>query len=95
MDGHIWKEILLKNLPKLKIFNLKMEFELIDYDDIEQEVDKIIDSYKNQFWINQHKWFIQCFCYTENKSSFIYLHTLPFIFQNFSININEIFLFKT
>ncbi|CAF1245128.1 unnamed protein product [Rotaria sordida] len=95
MDGHMWKDILNKYLPNLKIFNLKMEFELTDYDDIEQEIDRIIDSYKNQFWIDQHKWFIRCFCYTENESSFIHLHTLPYIFENFSININENFLFKS
>ncbi|CAF1002006.1 unnamed protein product [Rotaria sp. Silwood1] len=95
IDGHMWKDIIEKYLLQLNIFNLKMEFEIIDYDNIEQEIDRIINSYKNQFWIDKHKWFVRCFCYTENERSFIHLHTLPYVFQNFSININENFLFKS
>lgn len=35
-----------------KIFNFKMEFQLMDYNDIKEEVNRIIDSYRNQFWID-------------------------------------------
>ena len=95
MDGHMWRNIINKNLPKLKIFNLKMEFELIDYDDIEQDIDRIIDSYRTKFWICQHQWLVRCFCYTENESSLVHLHTFPYVFEKFSIGINDSFLYKS
>jgi hypothetical protein len=97
MDGHMWQNVINKYLPSLKIFNLKMEFELNDNDDIEQEIDNIIDTYRTQFWINQHKWFICCFGYVENGENIIHLHTLPYRFQNLSIHINdnENFTFKS
>ncbi|CAF1992297.1 unnamed protein product [Rotaria magnacalcarata] len=95
MDGHMWKEILNKYLLKLKLFNLKMEFETNGNDNIEQEMDRIIDSYRDHFWIDQHKWFVRCFSYAENDNSLIYLHTLPYVFEYFTMNINENFLFKS
>jgi hypothetical protein len=97
MDGHMWESLIKKHLSKLKIFNLKMNFELDDSVDIEQETDHIIDSYRTQFWIDQHKWFIRCFCYIDNDKNNIYLHTLPYRFEHFSIDIsdNDKFLFKS
>ncbi len=61
MDGQMWETVINKYLTKLKIFNLKMQFEIADSNDIEEEIDRLIDSYQTQFWIDQHKWFIQCF----------------------------------
>jgi hypothetical protein len=97
MDGHMWESLIRKYLSNLKIFNLKMNFQLNDYVDIEQEINHIIDSYRTPFWIDQHKWFIRCFCYIENEKKNISLHTLPYRFEHFSIYINDTdkFLFKS
>jgi hypothetical protein len=97
MDGHMWETVINKYLTKLKIFNLKMQFEVDDSNDIEEEIDRLIDSYQTQFWIDQHKWFIQCFCYTKNEINLIQVHTFPYKFKSSLIdfNQNENFIFKS
>lgn len=95
IDGNLWRDIISKYFSKLTTFNLKMEFQLTNNDDVEQEMDRIITSFQNQFWIDQRQWFIRCFCYTENDTSTIHLHTLPYVFDYFSITIGDNFLFKS
>jgi hypothetical protein len=95
MNGRQWENILRKDLLNLKIFNLKMKYELIDVDNIEDEIDQIIDSYRTSFWIDEHKWFIRCFSSTENHGDFINIHTLPYRFKETSLSINENYIFKS
>jgi len=95
IDGHVWQDIISKYLPKLKEFNLKMNFVLDDNDNIEQEIDRIIDSYRTPFWIDQHKWFVRCFYYKEDELNIIHLHTLPYRFKHFSFDMNDNLEFKS
>jgi hypothetical protein len=92
MTGHQWENILRKYLPNLKIFNLKMKYELIDVENIDEEIDHILDSYRIQFWIDEQKWFV-----TENDGNFINIHTLPYRFKDTSLSINdhENYIFKS
>ena len=41
--------LLIKIYPNGKYFILIMEFELIGYDDIEEEIDRIVDSYRTEY----------------------------------------------
>lgn len=97
MDGNIWQNIIQRYLTNLKIFNLKMKFQINDNNHIETIIDNLINTYQTDFWIKQHKWFIRCFSSIENDENIIYLHTYPYQFQYFNIHINEIeyFIFKS
>jgi hypothetical protein len=89
MDGRMWEDIISKCLPKLKEFNLKMEFKLVEYDNMGEGIDRLVNSYRTPFWIDQHKWFIRCYWNVEDEDRNIYLHTLPYKFKHFSIDVND------
>ena len=40
---------------------------------IEECADELINSFRNSFWIDEHKWFVRCF-FSETK---IHIDTLP------------------
>jgi hypothetical protein len=75
MDRHMWEILIQKYLLNLEICNLKMKFELNDCDDLEQEINEITNTYRTDFWIKQHQWFIRCLSYKKNQSNIVYLHT--------------------
>jgi hypothetical protein len=89
MNGQQWENILRKYLPNLKIFDLKMKYEVIDVENIEDQIDHILDSYRTQFWIDEHKWFVRCFSTTGNHGNSINIHTLPYRFKEISLSIND------
>ena len=74
INGHQWEQIIRNYLPKLKIFRLKMNKAFFNNPNIElhEQVDKLIDSFRSSFWINEHQWFVRCFTW----SKIIVLHTL-------------------
>ncbi|CAF1368176.1 unnamed protein product [Adineta steineri] len=61
-NGYQWENLISNYLPKLKVFNLLMQFGSEDDDDIngEEQVDKILDSFQTHFWIDKHRWFVRC-----------------------------------
>lgn len=97
MNGQQWQNLLGQYLPILKTFHLKMKYQLIDVDDIEEKLDDILKSYRTSFWIKQHQWFVRCFCTTENHTDFINIHTLPYRFDQSTLCItsNENSIFKS
>jgi len=60
-DGHQWKQIIRNYLPKLKVFQLKMEDKCVDVHNIEEQVNELVNSFRSSFWIDEHQWFIRCF----------------------------------
>jgi hypothetical protein len=95
MNGLQWENILKRYLPNLKIFNLKMKYELLDDQNVEEQIDRILDSYRTPFWIDEHKWFIQCSYNSEHHGDFFNIHTLPYQFKQANILINEDYIFKS
>ncbi|CAF1463421.1 unnamed protein product [Adineta steineri] len=82
-DGNQWKDIIQNNLPKLKIFHLNMTYEYKNLKNKENQVDTILDTYRNSFWIDEHQWFMGCLWDNTKDSSWICLHSLPFSFRNY------------
>lgn len=97
MTGEQWQNLLGQYLPVLEIFNLKMKYQLMDLDDIEEKIDQILKSYRSSYWIDQHEWFVRCFCTTENHTNSINIHTLPYRFEEstFYITDHENSIFKS
>ncbi|UJR12856.1 hypothetical protein I4U23_017030 [Adineta vaga] len=60
LDGHVWEKIITDYLLKLKIFRLKMTFDNRAGIDPEQLVDEMLDTFRTNFWIKEHKWFVRC-----------------------------------
>ena len=97
MTGQQWENLLGQYFPVLKILNLKMKYQLMDFDDIEEKIDEILKSYRTSYWIDQHQWFVRCFCTTENHTNLINIHTLPYRFKESTLYItdNENSIFKS
>ena len=79
MDGDQWKEIIHNHLSCLKKFRMKMEFILRgNHQDRQGQIGRLVDSFRDPFWIYQHRWYVQCHWYASNKSSKAYLYTIPY-----------------
>ncbi|CAF2718728.1 unnamed protein product [Rotaria sp. Silwood2] len=83
LNGNKWKKILMKYLTKLKKFRLRMYFEFSHHKNVDEQLNKLIDTYKNSFWIEKHQWFIQCDCIPFGTYHHGILYTLPYTFDTF------------
>jgi hypothetical protein len=86
LDGFQWETIIENYLPNLKIFHFKMEYSLRENNEKEKEIELLLNSFRSQFWINKHQWYIQCHWYSSCKSLKAYFYTLPYYFEDFIIN---------
>ncbi len=89
LDGHQWKELIINYLPKLKIFRSVMSYSLDNTKNKEYEIDQVLDTYRSPFWIEEHQWYMGCLWSSYNDDRSICLYSLPFCFQNYSINISQ------
>lgn len=86
LDGYRWKCLIKNFFPKLRIFHLKMSFYFNNFNTIKTRIDYIFNSFQNQFWINEHQWFIRCHWNSEDKySQYILFYTYPYTFSYLSI----------
>ncbi|CAF1138901.1 unnamed protein product [Rotaria magnacalcarata] len=87
INGYQWESIIKKSLPKLKIFQVKMRFTPSNNQNIDEKLNEIIDSYRTNFWINEHQWYIRCHWYTLDEKidlfNFIDVFTVPYSFDRF------------
>jgi hypothetical protein len=60
IDGHQWEEIILHHLLQLKTLRLKMVEAFYHGENIQREADKLLDSFRSSFWIDEHQWFVRC-----------------------------------
>ena len=79
MNGYDWKELIINNLPKLKVFRLKMIKHFKPNDNIYE----LIDSFRTDFWIKQHQWYVRCDCYYSSTHEFGTLYALPYTFNKY------------
>jgi hypothetical protein len=83
LNGYEWEKIIVNQLPKIKVFRLKMEFRFLDQSNKEEQIDDLLDSFRTHFWIEEHRWFVR---YDFNSSKPIncdILYTLPYTFEEF------------
>jgi hypothetical protein len=83
IDGHQWKQIIVEHLPKLKVFRFEMRYPLDIVDTREEEIDRILDSYRTPFWLIEHRWFVRCRWEPTDDRTYIFLYTLPYAFDAF------------
>ncbi|CAF1167079.1 unnamed protein product [Adineta steineri] len=56
LDGNQWEYIIRTYLSKLKIFRLFMELVPDDCNKIEEYVDRLLNSFRSSFWLEEHQW---------------------------------------
>lgn len=83
MDGHRWEQFITDYLPKLKIFQFWMLIILKK----EEEVHKIIDSYRTPFWLVHRRWFVRCHFASSGDSFAMFTYTLPYAFTFYSYGV--------
>jgi hypothetical protein len=79
MNGYDWKELIINNLPKLKVFRLK----IIKHFEPNDNIYELIDSFRTEFWIKQHQWYVRCDCYYSSIHEFGTLYALPYTFNKY------------
>lgn len=84
LNGNKWKKILRDYLPKLKNFQFRMYFEFPRSKNIQEEFDKLINTYKTSFWIEKHQWFVACDCIPFGKNYHGIVYTMPYAFKQFT-----------
>ncbi|CAF5009275.1 unnamed protein product, partial [Rotaria sp. Silwood1] len=88
INGHEWKEIIVKYLPNLKIFRLNILFNLNNnITNVKKQINKLLDAYRSPFWIEEHQWFIGCLWTEPNDDKLICLYSLPFSFEQVPQNV--------
>ncbi|CAF4745984.1 unnamed protein product, partial [Rotaria sp. Silwood2] len=55
IDGHLWQQIIINHLPKLKIFRLYMILHFTDDNNQEQQVDTLLKSFRTRFWLDERQ----------------------------------------
>ncbi|CAF0740751.1 unnamed protein product [Rotaria sp. Silwood1] len=81
MNGHEWEQIIRNYLPKLKVFQLKMRFEVRS----EKYKTKYLNSFRTRFWLEEHQWFVRYHYNPDDSSNMICLYTLPYSFSYLDI----------
>jgi hypothetical protein len=81
--GNDWEKILTHYLKNIKVFRLKMRIEFSPSHDIEKQVDQLLDSFRSDFWIVKHQWFVQCDWHPHDVNKTGLLYTLPYAFDTF------------
>ncbi|CAF2712905.1 unnamed protein product [Rotaria sp. Silwood2] len=83
IDGYQWKTMIENYLPNLILFQFKMSTSLSHQQNKEEKIDEILNSFRSQFWIEKHQWFVQCYWISADTSSVVYVYTLPYAFADF------------
>ncbi|CAF4958302.1 unnamed protein product [Rotaria sp. Silwood1] len=77
INGYQWKEIIRDYLSNLKVFQLKMKDEISLNENVEERANELINSFRNSFWMDEHKWFVRCFIHDQT----IHLETLSKLYS--------------
>jgi len=85
-DGYQWEELIDNYLSKLKIFHFRMHITLRDKENNKQHIDRLVDSFRTQFWLEKHQWYIRCHQNFEDNSMDILLYSLPYAFVDFNLS---------
>ena len=84
IDGHKWKELINQYLPKLQGLQFIMVCKLGHGTDKEQQIDRILDTFRGDFWLDERRCFVRCDWDSDNSN--ISLYTLPYSFNGFYLS---------
>ena len=61
ISAQIWERLIPRYLPRLKTLHFKMNFDAVEQINArEQQVEQIVNTFRNPFWLDEHRWFVQC-----------------------------------
>jgi hypothetical protein len=84
INGYRWEQIINTYLPKLRIFRFKMAVKIDTNDKTRKhKIDELSDSFRTQFWLVQHQWYVRCDWSRGVEHKYIYLYTLPYSYSYF------------
>jgi hypothetical protein len=52
----------------------------------DKQVDQLLDTFRNQFWLEKHQWYVRCHRMSHEKYGTIFLCTIPYGFVDFYLN---------
>jgi hypothetical protein len=81
-DGYEWEKILMRYLPNIKVFQLKMNLNFPHRDNINKQVDDLLDTFRTSFWLEERHWFVRCDWDPLNIFNDGILYTLPYAFDD-------------
>ncbi|CAF2746096.1 unnamed protein product [Rotaria sp. Silwood2] len=81
IDGKTWEQIIGTYLPKLRRFQFRMNDEIDNDSDLEQQIDEILNSFRSQFWLDKYQLCVRCDWNPHSNN--IFLYSLPYAFDNF------------
>ena len=84
LSGYVWQEMIVRCLPRLEVFRLKMEFSTLRRQNREKEVNELLASFRTPFWLEEHRWFVQRSFNSESAFNNEVLYTVPYGFEEFS-----------
>jgi hypothetical protein len=85
LNGQQWEAIISTHLPQLSIFQFKMNYRC-HTSDHEQEMNELLDSFKSQFWLVDHRWYVRCDLFPTGKPWHIEIYTIPYTFSDLSVS---------
>ncbi|CAF1352916.1 unnamed protein product [Adineta steineri] len=85
IHAQVWERLIQKYLPNLKTLHFKMNFTIVKAGSTgERQVEQILNTFRNSFWLDEHRWFVQCDWSPITEKCYVY--TLPYAFENFNID---------
>ena len=74
LNGYQLEQFIRNYLPNLKKFTFIIDKFLYDLaPDFQTTIEQLFASFQTPFWIDEHKWYVQCVKY----DTYLYLYTLP------------------
>jgi hypothetical protein len=86
ITGKQWEDIISNHMPKLKVFHFLMEFNFYYSHFL---LGELVSTYTSDFWLNEHKWYIQGHHYLCEFRETNFLYTLPYAFNDYYIPFND------
>lgn len=83
LTGYEWEKIVNEYLPNMKSFRMKMRFSLENFARQNEEIDELLESFRTKFWLEQHRWYVQCDWNPFDALVQCILYTLPYKFDDF------------
>ena len=80
-DSIQWEQFLVKSFPRLKVFQLNMNFSFLWDKNHQEKFDRYFSTYRSSFWIDR-RWFIRCHWGLGIRHLEIHLYSLPYAFND-------------
>ncbi|CAF0828679.1 unnamed protein product [Adineta ricciae] len=83
IDGCQWEKLIENRLKKLVRFQFKTAFMVSREKSKHEEIDRALNSFRSEFWIDKYQWFVQCHWIPNDFSRTMLIYTLPYAFESF------------